>query len=238
MEILRRSIWWVNLIIDDFYKDLIYKYAQYVGIGIKSKSKGLYITHSKFAECYTEDEVFDCLEGVRKQAKRLIRELTGYIVLMSGKSVDIAIGNLEHHLNGNVIVCSVVKTDITIKSKSISYQIVNGIKVNVDGIDHKVLITEDPDIREILILFTDPNYVNLYKIIEILKLKLGGEKKLIKAGLISSSKLKRIKQNLNNPQLSGKQARHYKFHGNVADKAKMSRTELINGVRALVIEFL
>lgn len=97
-----RSIWWVNLIVDDFYKDLIYKYAQYVGISIKRQFKGLYISHSEFAECYTENEVFDCLEDVRKQAKRLIRELRGYIVLMSGKWVDIAIGNLEHHLNGQV----------------------------------------------------------------------------------------------------------------------------------------
>ncbi|MCM3088651.1 hypothetical protein M3557_12035 [Bhargavaea ginsengi] len=211
--------WWVRINFRNNNQEIFEQYLTYFGLLIDKREDGLYISTNNF-EILEYEEIAD-------QMNTLIKVLQGFMALGGHPLTAITFDRvISDEGEGRRTMYIPVNVTFKIRTTVTAYTELNGFPgplVNHDELKHLgLVISRNVRARKIMILLAESNYVNLYKIIELIEEHYGGEQKCIASGIITSKELKLLKRNLNNPALSGDKARHIKSFGDVAPNNRLS----------------
>ena len=218
--------WWVRLELNNGKPSLIEEYAKYLGIKVDKREDGFFISSVEFDKYHDHNDLFNYVEP-------FLKKIQGFIFIQEGFSIPLSFDLIEKKEENGTSSCYMQSSEVINMRARVSMQVlVNGQPVE-DINDQKLMkyghiMKKNEAVEKVLTLMSEPTYMNMYKVIELLTESYGGEASLVNTGIISKGKLKQLKQNLNHPGLSGEKARHIKSHGNVSKDMYLPEEQLRN----------
>lgn len=188
---------------------------------------------------------YDTEEACREAAEAWLTALNGAAALLGGCSKAITLKNVVFERDdGSKQVFMRVRDSIK-TSDSLRYTIQreNGeVEEYYPAKDLPTwldLASEDPNIQLVLELMAsgDWGWVNIYRILEVVRADLGGERNLLDLGFVTKATLTRFSSSANNPEVAGHDARHGQTK-NEPPKNPMNLQEAASVVKALVHQWI
>ena len=174
---------------------------------IKQKIDGFYLESDEF-------ETLESHEEVRDSASKVITTINGILTLLIDShepiNFDFIINNKTDTTYGVFSDRVCVTDSLVIEVYNKKGEIIQKYSPLQDSFKILQLALEDENVRRVFkfLQYKELNWVNLYKIFEIIMDDMGGSKKIVALGWTTNKKIERFKHTANSPDATNDQGRH------------------------------